>query len=60
MALPNQGASVSNLSDEVASEVEDEVRIVLPSSNYKDVQVILNMSYITKKNIKCYLLQHVS
>lgn len=51
MALPNQGASVSNLSDEVASEVEDEVRIVLPSSNYKDVQVILNMSYITKKKI---------
>lgn len=40
MALPNQGASVSNLSDDVASEIEDEVRIILPSSNYKDVQVI--------------------
>lgn len=40
MALPNQGASVSNLSDDVVSEIEDEVRIILPSSNYKDVQVI--------------------
>lgn len=39
MALLNQGTSASNLSDETAPE-EDEVRIVLPSSNYKDIQVI--------------------
>lgn len=45
MALSNQGASVSNLSDEVGSETEDEVRIVLPSSNYKDVQVICCFLY---------------
>lgn len=41
MALSNEGASASDLcNNDTAPESEDEVRIVLPSSNYKDVQVI--------------------